>query len=1283
MEVAAGGDARSPGVSATLEGSGDAWWFLDSRGLPSGPFARPQMREWLREGHLSALAALATRKEGPFAKLAVFFPRLEEAFEPGVRPMDPSAGQGPGGSKERTSCTPVPADSWFYKDETDGKVHGPFPAAKMNDWARMGKLGDNWIVSRKPGSDGSFTKWRMLFPDVDAAFLPVGVVVGSPRPSSASASKSFDEENLEQFQQHRSASATSTTTVKTKLFGRGSKHRRSNSAGMADAALNEYAGLQSVDSHSPASSGGRKSPSRDLGHVTTNATSGMRKFTGKKLLSVVTTPKYGSSKSHKMSFPTRSANHRSKDDSDAVSTQSRKLINFSKYSQKRLLRLKNKRLKRARKRRENHSLSNKQYRDSGMPPDLKTSEGVQMMNGGEAPGLSISTSEEHDFADDDESDELEIDEMDFDIEDDDDEDEVSENGTVDDDDDDEGEDALDIEEHGAARLPFNSDFGGVQSFRFASMKSEPSSFQTFPIGNDEDNAVTDHVYALLDSFRSRYQSGTLQDSSASSFVMGHSANSLDPYVDDLRLEVAELQDENSRLRAYVRNVRALLNDSNPKLLSELPDPLRENLSSVRKAVSSSSAVRPSTLGAPLQRSQSVVIGLESSVSSPPSLSRSNSTIEQPDPDELLWEDFVVVEFDEDSPMLRRKVSAFEEGIEELRGEIKDLLKSSFAYLDTSRVETSFARVFAGDLNQSEIRKLSPLMKMFHQMLMQVTQLREGTLDSLEKNLVQSFEEFLKNDIKNAQILRRNVQRERDHFETLESKYMHHRRTKHRTIGNVGRTHDAVENQMLAEMQDAKAAFELARFKLIRQINQLETKKQFVLVDRTAACIDDLMTYFRNGFKVMASYAKDVENARTNISGMQEKFDLIVEKWNQKQKQLEAQLSSGSFPKESKERRRQNMSKPQEKVLVHSRTIRSSHDPLALHEGYLYKKSSSVRKDWKRRWFVLRTDKLLYYRGWKDPKPQPVCDIMLCTVREVKNSELKCCFEIISPNKRAYVLQAVNEIEMHTWMEAIRRAIEISLAKQSHRPSLTRSSGMSDPDVQMLMSFNATCADCDSPNPEWVSLNLGVVICIACSGIHRSLGTHISKVRSIALDQVPRSQLQLIRRLGNATMNGIFEARLSVQKPQGGTDADLGSREDYIRRKYVKKEFALQEPLAEISSFFEFCRMDDIEFLAKHLFLGFPLGSRAPSPLDGAEGSTAIHVAAAAGAVECVELLALNGANIFVQNSNGDSPEDVARKFDREQVLAVLKRIETHTGSDSSSKPGHRPTNSAPTSPLLP
>ena len=47
--------------------------------------------------------------------------------------------------------------------------------------------------------------------------------------------------------------------------------------------------------------------------------------------------------------------------------------------------------------------------------------------------------------------------------------------------------------------------------------------------------------------------------------------------------------------------------------------------------------------------------------------------------------------------------------------------------------------------------------------------------------------------------------------------------------------------------------------------------------------------------------------------------------------------------------------------------------------------------------------------------------------------------------------------------------------------------------------NDACADCGAPGPDWASINQGVVLCLDCSGVHRRLGTHLTKVRSAVLD----------------------------------------------------------------------------------------------------------------------------------------------------------------------------------------
>nr|DAD42703.1 TPA_asm: hypothetical protein HUJ06_000933 [Nelumbo nucifera] len=93
--------------------------------------------------------------------------------------------------------------------------------------------------------------------------------------------------------------------------------------------------------------------------------------------------------------------------------------------------------------------------------------------------------------------------------------------------------------------------------------------------------------------------------------------------------------------------------------------------------------------------------------------------------------------------------------------------------------------------------------------------------------------------------------------------------------------------------------------------------------------------------------------------------------------------------------------------------------------------------------------------------------------------------------------------------------------------------------------NRICADCGSPEPKWVSLNHGIFICIKCSGVHRSLGAHISKVLSVKLDLWTDDQVDLMVALGgNTTVNMKYEAFLQdIKKPR--PDSSIEERSDFI------------------------------------------------------------------------------------------------------------------------------------------
>ena len=142
-----------------------------------------------------------------------------------------------------------------------------------------------------------------------------------------------------------------------------------------------------------------------------------------------------------------------------------------------------------------------------------------------------------------------------------------------------------------------------------------------------------------------------------------------------------------------------------------------------------------------------------------------------------------------------------------------------------------------------------------------------------------------------------------------------------------------------------------------------------------------------------------------------------------------------------------------------------------------------------------------------------------------------------------------------------------------RPTMLRTSSsgyVESPDrlLQMVQNNdqgNMWCADCGSGSKvEWVSINLGIIVCIECSGIHRSLGTHVSKIRSLTLDirSFTIDIVEILLLIGNRVSNMVWEAKLEPSQklaPQASREQRL----KYITAKYIQKAFV--EPISKTLS----------------------------------------------------------------------------------------------------------------------
>uniref|UniRef100_A0A671SY09 Arf-GAP with coiled-coil, ANK repeat and PH domain-containing protein n=1 Tax=Sinocyclocheilus anshuiensis TaxID=1608454 RepID=A0A671SY09_9TELE len=242
------------------------------------------------------------------------------------------------------------------------------------------------------------------------------------------------------------------------------------------------------------------------------------------------------------------------------------------------------------------------------------------------------------------------------------------------------------------------------------------------------------------------------------------------------------------------------------------------------------------------------------------------------------------------------------------------------------------------------------------------------------------------------------------------------------------------------------------------------------------------------------------------------------------------------------------------------------------EGYLFKRASNAFKTWNRRWFSIQNNQLVYQKKFKDNPTVVVEDLRLCTVKHCEDIERRFCFEVVSPTKSC-MMQADSEKLRQAWIKAVQNSIATAFRDKAEDKMDGKSSTSTcsldsagevkerslkgESALQRVMGIggNSICCDCGQPEPCWASINLGITLCIQCSGIHRSLGVHFSKVRSLTLDTWEPELLKLMCELGNGVINQIYEARreeLGARKPQPGDPRH--EVEAYIKAKYVERRF---------------------------------------------------------------------------------------------------------------------------------
>ena len=239
------------------------------------------------------------------------------------------------------------------------------------------------------------------------------------------------------------------------------------------------------------------------------------------------------------------------------------------------------------------------------------------------------------------------------------------------------------------------------------------------------------------------------------------------------------------------------------------------------------------------------------------------------------------------------------------------------------------------------------------------------------------------------------------------------------------------------------------------------------------------------------------------------------------------------------------------------------------QGFVFFLKGKIAKGtqgWRREWLVLDETKLYLVR--EGFEMELLVNLEVCSVRD-RSREYSFCLEIANANKSTVSLIFEGRTSFVEWLAALRASIEDRLGASSALSSLRPAASggnISAHDagerqaaqaiVDEIMQSSTQCSDCQAPGScGWVSLSKGTLFCIECSGIHRSLGVHVSKVRSLQLDDLPEAELRYVlaaRGVNAHVWESNDEPHLWAGLSRNPTTT--AERDALIRAKYMSKRF---------------------------------------------------------------------------------------------------------------------------------
>uniref|UniRef100_A0A674NJ32 Arf-GAP with coiled-coil, ANK repeat and PH domain-containing protein n=1 Tax=Takifugu rubripes TaxID=31033 RepID=A0A674NJ32_TAKRU len=486
-----------------------------------------------------------------------------------------------------------------------------------------------------------------------------------------------------------------------------------------------------------------------------------------------------------------------------------------------------------------------------------------------------------------------------------------------------------------------------------------------------------------------------------------------------------------------------------------------------------------------------------------------------------------------------------------------LVKLCSGMIEAGRAYVSANKLFVNgikDLSQQckKEETISECLEKCGESLQEIVNYHMILFDQAQRSIKQQLHTFIKEDIRKFKDTKKQFDRVREEMELAQVKNAQAPRNK---------VHEAEEATQALVL--SRKAFRHLALDYVLQINVLQAKKKFEILDAMLSFMRAQYTLFQQGYNILDEIDPYMKKLAAQLDQLV--IDSAMEKREMEHKHALIQQRDFSYDDPKLEF---NVDAPNGVVM----------------EGYLFKRASNAFKTWNRRWFSIQNSQLVYQKKLKDSLTVVVEDLRLCSVKPCEDNERRFCFEVVSPTKSC-MLQAESEKLRQAWIQAVQASIasaykDITDNYYIERLDRTASPSTSSIDsaselrdrgeradrgargggeslLQRVQSLpgNELCCDCGQSAPCWASINLGILLCIECSGIHRSLGVHCSKVRSLTLDSWEPELLKLMCELGNTVINQIYEGaceELGAKKP--GPSSSRQEKEAWIKSKYVEKRF---------------------------------------------------------------------------------------------------------------------------------